>query len=209
MPGRSPQLENVSKVLWEEFGMDPNVLGWAVLSDDGTVVESTFEDLSTLRRITNAAKELAEIGRRAIIDGFVGKIAIVKLKEGFLVVQFSNVVQMGYTLIKTMRIMDKIGLVEKEVPEIVEEIKEEKSSTEDLLKMIPVRSSKFYDLFSSELPEPFKEFEEDATDVFLMINDKFNIEEIINKLSHIPREQVIKIILKAKEEGYVSLKEAE
>ena len=42
-----------------------------------------------------------------------------------------------------------------------------------------------------------------------MINDKFNIEEIINKLSHIPREQVIKIILKAKEEGYVSLKEAE
>jgi len=201
-------LENVSKVLWEEFGMDPNVLGWAVLSDDGTVVESTFEDLSTLRRITNAAKELAEIGRRAIIDGFIGKIAIVKLKEGFLVVQFSNVVQMGYTLIKTMRIMDKIGIAEKEAPEIVEEV-EEKSSTEDLLKMIPVRSSKFYDLFSSELPEPFKEFEEDATDVFLMINDKFSIEEIINKLSHIPREQIIKIILKAKEEGYVSLKKAE
>ena len=201
-------MENVSKVLWEEFGMDPNVLGWAVLSDDGTVVESTFEDLSTLRRITNAAKELAEIGRRAIIDGFIGKIAIVKLKEGFLVVQFSNVVQMGYTLIKTMRIMDKIGIAEKEAPEIVEEV-EEKSSTEDLLKMIPVRSSKFYDLFSSELPEPFKEFEEDATDVFLMINDKFSIEEIINKLSHIPREQIIKIILKAKEEGYVSLKKAE
>ena len=208
MPGRSPRLENVSKVLWEEFGMDPNVLGWAVLSDDGTVVESTFEDLSTLRRITNAAKELAEIGRRAIIDGFIGKIAIVKLKEGFLVVQFSNVVQMGYTLIKTMRIMDKIGIAEKEAPEIVEEV-EEKSSTEDLLKMIPVRSSKFYDLFSSELPEPFKEFEEDATDVFLMINDKFSIEEIINKLSHIPREQIIKIILKAKEEGYISLKKAE
>ncbi|MHA1834686.1 MAG: hypothetical protein ACTSV7_11950 [Candidatus Baldrarchaeia archaeon] len=201
-------MESVSKVLWEEFGMDPNVLGWAVLSDDGTVVESTFEDLSTLRRITNAAKELAEIGRRAIIDGFIGKIAIVKLKEGFLVVQFSNVVQMGYTLIKTMRIMDKIGIAEKEAPEIVEEV-EEKSSTEDLLKMIPVRSSKFYDLFSSELPEPFKEFEEDATDVFLMINDKFSIEEIINKLSHIPREQIIKIILKAKEEGYVSLKKAE
>ncbi len=201
-------MESVSKVLWEEFGMDPNVLGWAVLSDDGTVVESTFEDLSTLRRITNAAKELAEIGRRAIIDGFIGKIAIVKLKEGFLVVQFSNVVQMGYTLIKTMRIMDKIGIAEKEAPEIVEEV-EEKSSTEDLLKMIPVRSSKFYDLFSSELPEPFKEFEEDATDVFLMINDKFSIEEIINKLSHIPREQIIKIILKAKEEGYISLKKAE
>ena len=209
MPGRSPRLENVSRVLWEEFGMDPNVLGWAVLSDDGTVVESTFEDLSTLRRITNAAKELAEIGRRAIIDGFIGKIAIVKLKEGFLVVQFSNVVQMGYTLIKTMRIMDKIGIAEKEAPEIVEEVEENESSTEDLLKMIPVRSSKFYDLFSSELPEPFKEFEEDATDVFLMINDKFSIEEIINKLSHIPREQVIKIILKAKEEGYVSLKKAE
>jgi len=209
MPGRSPRLESVSKVLWEEFGMDPNVLGWAVLSDDGTVVESTFEDLSTLRRITNAAKELAEIGRRAIIDGFIGKIAIVKLKEGFLVVQFSNVVQMGYTLIKTMKIMDKIGITEKETPEIVEEVEEKETSTEDMLKMSPIRSSKFYELFSSELPEPFKEFEEDATDVFLMINDKFSIEEIINKLSHIPREQIIKIILKAKEEGYISLKEPE
>jgi len=202
-------LENVSKVLWEEFGMDPNVLGWAVLSDDGTVVESTFEDLSTLRRITNAAKELAEIGRRAIIDGFIGKIAIVKLKEGFLVVQFSNVVQMGYTLIKTMRIMDKIGIPEKEVPEIAEEIEEKEVTTEDLLKMIPVRSSKFYDLFSSELPEPFKEFEDDATDVFLMVNDKFSVEEIISKLSHIPSERIITIILKAKEEGYISLKKAE
>lgn len=200
---------NVSKVLWKELGMDPNVLGWAVLSDDGTVVESTFEDLSTLRRITNAAKELAEIGRRAIIDGFVGKIAIVKLKEGFLVVQFSDVVQMGYTLIKTMKIMDKIGLVEKKVPETVEEVEGKEPSTENLLKMVPVRLSKFYDLFSSELPEPFKEFEEDATDVFLMVNDKFSIEEIINKLSHISREQIIRIILKAKEEGYISLKETE
>jgi len=202
-------LENVSKVLWEEFGMDPSVLGWAVLSDDGSVIESTFEDLSILKKITDVAKELAEIGRRAIIDGFMGKIAIVKLREGFLVVQFSEVVQMGYTLIKTMRILDRIGPVEKEAPKIVKKVEEKEIPADRLLKMIPTRSSRFYDFFSSELPEPFREFEEDATDVFLMINDKLTVEEIINKLSHIPRERILKIILKAEEEDYISLREPE
>jgi len=199
-------LQNISKILWEEFGMDPNVLGWAILSSEGEIIESTFENLTILKKLSTIAKELAVIGRRAIIDGYEGKIAIIKLRNGLLVAHFSDIVQMGYTIIKTMRVMDRLGLVRKELPKVAEKVREEEISVENLLKMIPIRTKKFYEFFSSEVPEPFKQFEENATDVFLMINDKFTVEEISKKLSHIPSEEVCRIILKAEEEGYISLK---
>lgn len=204
--GGCGDLQNISKILWEEFGMDPNVLGWAILSSEGEVIESTFENLTILKKLAIVAKELAIIGRRAIIDGYGGKIAIIKLKDGFLIAQFSDIVQMGYTIIKTMRVMDKLGLAKKEIPKVAKVVKEEGLPIEDLFKMVPTRTKKFYEFFSSEIPETFKEFKENATDVFLMINDRFTVEEISKKLSHIPREEVCRIILKAEEEGYISLK---
>lgn len=204
--GGCGNLQKISKVLWEEFGMDPNVLGWAILSSEGEVIESTFEDLTTLKRISTIAKELSTIGKRVIIDGYGGKIAIIKLKNGFLVAQFSNIVQMGYTIIKTMKVMDRLGFVKRESAKVAKVIEEGRLPAESLFKMIPIRTKKFYEFFSSEKPEPFKEFEENATDVFLMINDKFTVEEIAKRLSHIPREQVCRIVLKAEEEGYISLK---